>query len=230
MGNDVAADDIDVPDDDGPKGLVLTDRRIEGAVPASIWACGNRELRLHTREVTDKVAANDWVIVSHYKKEICALVAVEDLDFLESIAHCSDLESVIDALSHWRRLGANAPLVNALKSAALESKAALADSFAPRVAEFPRCEPSTHPDGSVRAVDFGGSIAVDAQLTLRGSAETGYSLNGFLERQDPNVSLVLELPNGEIVSEFDEDGAVLNLRRVAVSEPVALLDIRVRKA
>lgn len=199
------------------------------AAAPNIWKCGNRELRHHTREVTNKVGDGGWMLVQHYRDRICAIVGTQDFDMLMELGSCASIDQLIDVFSRWERLGPASMLVNALKTTAVNAKVGASSGFSQKVIDFSRCEPSYQQDGSVRAVDFAGDMIHDAQLTLRGTAETGFSLNGFLERDGPEAKFALELPTGEVIDTFDEDGATLNLRRTPLSAPIALLDVRVRR-
>ncbi|OJX79952.1 MAG: hypothetical protein BGO92_03320 [Magnetospirillum sp. 64-120] len=151
--------------------------------------------------------------------------AENDLFFLSELEKASDIKSLLRVLENWERCGPDAPVVLALKGMVAETRRG-----SPALADFPECVPSNGPDGGVRAVEFGGGEHVTTgQLAIMGTSEGRQYLHGFIERAATGARIVLELPNGQIIDSFEEDGSLLYIRRTLLNSPISLLDVRVRR-
>lgn len=151
--------------------------------------------------------------------------AEDDLIFLSELEKASDIKSLLRILENWRRCGPDAPVVLALKGMMAETQ-----KGAPALTDFPECVPSNGPDGGVRAVEFGGGGHVTAgQLAIMGTSEGRQYLHGFIERAEAGARIILELPNGQLIDSFEEDGSVLYIRRTLLNSAISLLDVRVRR-
>lgn len=188
-----------------------------------------KELRFRAGQVVDMLKFGDWLMLKHHK--VCAggIIDKDDLQFLMNMGACPSVSLLIEYLSNWRRCGPNSPLVAALKRVQFDAKLGQSAAYTLRLSEFDNCVPLHGVDGTVRSVEFADADIVAGQLSVAGTPEAGQFISGFIERADPDVMLALDLPNGEVIDCFDEDGAVLNLRRTRLSSPVALLELRVRR-
>lgn len=186
---------------------------------------GVKEFRFRGSYIIKDIKRNDWLIFTNYGETSGAIVSKDDLDFLIKLGGVTDVKSLVGAFEGWGRCRSDAPIISALRGMMAE-----AGRSAPTLAEFSDCVPSNGPDGNVRAVEFGGGDYVKTgQLAIAGSVETGLYLHGFIDRADPDVHLVLDLPNGQRIDDaFFEDGSALHLRRTEIDSPIALLDVRIR--
>lgn len=188
-----------------------------------------KELRFRAGQVIDMLKCGDWLMLKHHK--VCAggIIDKDDLQFLINMGACPSVSLLVEHLSVWRRCGPNSPLVAALKRVQFDAKLGQGATYTLSLSDFDNCVPLHGADGTVRSVEFADADIVAGQLSVAGTPEAGQFISGFLERADPDVMLALDLPNGEVIDCFDEDGAVLNLRRTRLSSPIALLEVRVRR-
>jgi len=159
----------------------------------------------------------------------CLLIQVlervrSDQEFLEGLAAASDAKSLITVLREARSFGPTHPAVASLGAVVDEAR-----RHAPALSDFAECVPSYDAHGDVRSVQFGGGDHIKSgQLAIMETTEGRQYLHGFIERVQIGADVVLELPNGQIIEQFDQDGSVLYLKRTLLDAPVALLDIRAR--
>jgi hypothetical protein len=147
-----------------------------------------------------------------------------DQEFLEGLAAASDAKSLITVLREARSFGPTHPAVASLGAIVDEAR-----RQAPALSDFAECVPSYDANGDVRSVQFGGGDHIKSgQLAIMETTEGRQYLHGFIERVQVGAAVVLELPNGQIIEQFDQDGSVLYLKRTLLDAPVALLDIRAR--
>ncbi|WP_141400577.1 hypothetical protein [Magnetospirillum sp. 15-1] len=197
--------------------------------PPDLRDLGTRELRFQTTGVIGALTQGDWLRISHYGTKIGGIIRLDDLEFLTRIGDAATVDDLMAALVEWKRCGPTAPLVGALNTLKAEAKAGGAVGYVRRLGDFEHCQPSPSEVAAPRSVEFGDAELPSGQFALAGSADGRTFLHGFIERADLNAKFLLELPNGETISDFDEDGATLNLRRTPLSSPICLHDIRVRK-
>jgi hypothetical protein len=209
--------------------------------PIDVWTLGAREMRNYSSEILSvftqkpkkapagRVDAGTLFYIALHDQPVAGVVSVSDIDTLLALGNCKSIDGVIDVLNRWNRLGPNSTLVNSLKACRLDAQLGAQAGYGPKISEFAHHTPSFDQNGAARAVEFSDHVVAAGQLSLMGSPETTQSIYGFIERVDHNAKLALELPTGEVIDTFDEDGATLNLRRMLLAAPIALLDIRVRR-
>lgn len=184
------------------------------------------ELRFRLSYMMELIEGDgDWLKCLHYKDVKGALVGRSDLEFLMKLGRCVTVDDLMAAFTEWPRCGDQSPLAGLLLGLVSEVRTKVR-----RLSEFDACQTSSDQFGNARSVEFGGALGVSVgHLSLTSTKDSEAVIYGFLERDDPSVKLVLEFPDGQIIDSFDEDGLVLNLRRTAVTAPIALLEVRVRR-
>jgi hypothetical protein len=197
--------------------------------PPDLLDLGTRELRFNTTAVIVAVGQGDWLRISHYGTKIGCIIRVDDLDFLVNLCNSANVDDVIAALVEWKRCGPTAKLVGALNALKAEAKAGGNVGYVRRLGDFEQCKPSPSTDSNPSSVEFADAVIPFGQFATAGSADGKMFVHGFMERADPGAKFLLELPNGETIAEFGEDGATLNLKRTPLSSAISLYDIRVRR-
>lgn len=197
--------------------------------PPNLCDLGLRELRFQTSHVTTALADGDWLRISNYGNPIGGVVRIDDLDFMINLCNCTNVDQMVAALVGWKRLGPTASLVSALNLLKADAKAGATLGYVRRLGDYEHCTPRPEDDANPRAVEFGDAALPFGQLALAGAADGRIYLHGFLERSDADAKFILELPNGETITAFEEEGAALNLKRTLLSSPICLHEIRVRR-
>lgn len=228
--------DDDVPDQGDGRGGFSFPELFAGqnvcpafTAPPILKELKTKELRFRAGLAVDAVRDGDWLQLSHHKVDRGLLVGKLDEVMLLQLGSCVSVDGLIEIFSSWHRLGPSSALVSSLKMCRADAQLGASVSYVRKIGDYDLCRSSLEQDGSVRGVEFSDDVVVAGQLTLLGLPGQGLSIYGFLERSDPSVALALELPSGEIIENFDEDGPVLNLRRMPLATPIALLDVRVRR-